>query len=143
MKQQAKKGGSKEGGEGGRCALNLVDFCIPSAALPPLSFLPWLDPLPQVWTILEMKVFLLEFFKKKFVSIFHPISYLLTIHGGLGQNRWWTQLRIESLLSQWMQLSFSFFSKAFWILVLSNVFPNSPSLCPRSFAQCCRLWNAI
>jgi hypothetical protein len=50
LKQQAKKGGSKEGGKVGlcmpwgegvapvRCALNLVDFSIPSA-LPPLSLL--------------------------------------------------------------------------------------------------------
>jgi hypothetical protein len=39
---------------------------------PPLSF----GSPSQVWTIVEMKVFLFKIRKKNFVTIFHPIPYL-------------------------------------------------------------------
>lgn len=76
----------------GRCALNLVDFCIQSA-LPPLSFLPWLDPHPSLdYSGNEG----LSFKIRKKLCLYLP-PHLLPPHnsGGLGQNRWWTQLRIE------------------------------------------------
>jgi hypothetical protein len=64
----------------------------------------------QVWTILEMKVFLLKL-EIEFCLYLPPHLLPNTIHGGLGHNKWWTQLRIEILLNQcqWMQLNFSFF----------------------------------